>query len=144
MCNHQVFYWVEVGFLRISYLCWNEHCGIYWPPTEAWKKFSSYLLGFFYHSKVDHNALRPETDRNLESLKSLHSLEVNGVKVNSLGNIEQVQVEPPVPRSQLICTGYSNATVFMPISQFPVNDKKANKNNYGVLFSGWDVEAQKN
>lgn len=57
-------------------------------------------------------------------------------KVNSLGNIKQVQVEPPVPRSQLICTGYSGAMVFMLISQFPVNDKKANKNNYGGVFSG--------
>lgn len=88
------------------------------------RNFPQILWGVFYHSNVVHNVLLPETLRNLEPLKSLHGLEMNGVKVNSLGNIKQVQVEPPVPRSQLICTGYFNAMMFMPVSQFPVMIKK--------------------
>lgn len=102
------------------------------------RNFPQILWGVFYHSNVVHNVLLLETDRNVESFKksSQPGDEWCQSKVNSLGNIKQVQVEPPVPRSQLICIGYFNAIIFMPISQFPVNYKKANKNNYGVLFSG--------
>lgn len=45
------------------------------------RKFPQILWDVFYHSKVGHNVLLPETDRNLEFLKSLHCLEMNGVKV---------------------------------------------------------------
>lgn len=45
------------------------------------RKFPQILQGVFYHSEVGHNVLLPETDRNLESFKSPHCLEMNGVKV---------------------------------------------------------------
>lgn len=45
------------------------------------RNFPQILWGVFYHSNVVHNVLLLETDRNVESLKSLHSLEMNGVKV---------------------------------------------------------------
>lgn len=45
------------------------------------RNFPQILWGVFYHSNVVHNVLLPETHKNLESLKSLHGLEMNGVKV---------------------------------------------------------------
>lgn len=96
------------------------------------------LCGFLYSSEVDHNVLLPEMDGNVNSLKSLDCLEMNGVqsKGNSLGSIKHIKVEPPVPKSQLTCRCYSNTIICILISRFSVNDKKANKTSYSVLFSG--------
>lgn len=74
------------------------------------RNFPLILWGFLCSSEADHNVLLPEADGNVDSLKSLDCLEMNGVqsKVNSLGSIKYIQVEPPVPMSQLTCRCCSN------------------------------------
>lgn len=45
------------------------------------RNFPQIHWGVFYHSNIVNNVLLPETDRNLEYFKSLHGLEMNGVRV---------------------------------------------------------------
>lgn len=73
-----------------------------------------WAFGFFLYSfEVNHKYSLPSTDKDIDSLKSTSYLEINGAqsKVNLLGSMKHVVVEPLAPKSLLPCRYYSNTVV---------------------------------